>query len=361
MATQTKKPTTRKTPATNAAKGVVDETEIRTFKSGGLPPVPAGPDDPTRIGAIADVAFFSGLFPGETPATLAIRILAGRSLGLDDAQALFDVETEAPGQVRYRPAGRTFEQANDDVEAAKYAAECKAAGDARDGGLVNDDRLTPEPASPPAEGPGNVVKGPFPGGSDAETAESYQKNANSANKRPTPTPDAKTPDSKAEPGNVEARAESGEARAVSANVDTPSAATPDPTSAAEAAAAIGNVSPETVAAWRQSIANMSRDLGLNPDEKTATFDAKPLTERKKYFDEVYRYYTGRIDKLRKSVLDRLRADGKTSADAQKGFYLYADVPFELDAWTYADATKADAAVAEFLRSKAPRNDPPRAA
>lgn len=352
-----KKTTAGKTPATNAEKSVVDETEVRTFKSGGLPEIANVADDGPRIGHLADVAYFSGLFPGETPATLAIRILAGQSLGLDAAQALFDLETESPATIRYRPGGRTFEKANDEIETSKAAAAAAVTGMEK---AVKEvvDRTTPEPASPPADAAENVVKGSFSAEKGEESSIAYQKNDNSANNGPLPSTDAGTPNVSDGSGNVEnsPHSDAGQGESTPTAEAAPGSETTESAlSAAKSAESVGDVSKETVDAWRLSIANMCRDLGINPDEKTGTFDAKPLHERKKYFDEVFRYYSGKIDEARKFVLARLREDGKTSIEAQKGFFLYAEVGFEPDAWTYAEAKKAEAAIAEFLKSKGTKN------
>lgn len=357
---ETKKPAAKKTPATNAAPGVATgstETEIRTFKSGGLPPIPSNSDDVDRIGHLADVAYVSGLFPGETPATLAIRILAGRSLGLDDAQALFDVETESPAMVRYRPAGRTFEQANDDVEATK--AELYSKTSAAKGDPVQD-LATPEQASPPAETASNVVKGPFPADNPTPIAIASQKIDDSANKGPLPIADGETPKGSNEPANDEARPVSVEARAESATTDEPAPGSEtlnSALSAADAAADLSDVSVDTVKIWRSGIVEMCNELGIPPTEKTSAFDIKPIGEKRKMFEDCRKFYFGKVDASRTYVLERLREDGKTDADSQKGFFLYADVGFEPTAWNLPEAKKAEAAINEFLKSKGTRSNP----
>jgi len=355
MAPTNKKSNPPKTPASNAGSGVVDdepktidETEVRTFNSGGLWPIAAVADDGNRIGSIADVAYFSGLFPGATPATLAIRILAGQSLGMDAAQALFDLEVEPGPIVRYRPAGRTFEIALDEVEALQ-AARRKT--------LEPKSAVTPDPAlgsKTTPETASNVVKGPFSGENEASIAIAYQKSEDLANKGPLTKPDGETPKDADGTGNVEARPGNVEARAESTPTTEPapgSETTESALSAAKNAEAVGQVDGRTVQAWRDSIAAMCKDLGVNPDEKTKTFDSKPITEKKKYFDEVFKYYSGKVREITAYVLDRLKEDGKTSADSQKGFFIYAEVSFDPAAWTYGEAKKAEAVIGEFLKSK----------
>lgn len=314
--------------------------EIRTFKSGGLPSIANIADDGPRIGHLADVAFFSGLFPGETPATLAVRILAGQSLGLDAAQALFDLETGPGPTIRYRPAGRTFEQANDDIEAAKAANRAAL-----------ERHATPEPASPSTTTPKPTLTAvpdpPAPNVVIYMPDEPSQKNDDSANNGPTTKNDAISP---AEDDQTPGRPDDASplpGSGGSAGSETLKSAL----STADVAGTVSDASPDVVAAWRSGLVEMCAELGINADEKTKTFDTAKLPDKRKMFDDARRYYFAKIDKLRDYVLARLTEDGKTSTDAQKGFFLYAEVPLDPTAWTLANAGKAEAAINDFLRSK----------
>jgi hypothetical protein len=346
----------KKTPANNAGSDVAagvdltrdgDPPEVRTFKSGGLPSL-ARENREFNIGHLADVAFFSGLFPDETPATLAIRIIAGRYLGLSDAQALFDLETSSPASIRYRPAGRTFEVAQDDV--AEHKAALKEIAD----------RTTSETASPPAGTPKPAlaaVPDPAAGSNVVDmpgSAGSSQKIDDSANNGPTTKNDAISP---AEDDQTPGRPDDASPLAGSdgsAGSETLNSAL----STAGVAETVGDVGSETINAWRSSIVEMCAELGINQDEKTKTFDTAKLPDKRKMFDDARKYYFGKIETARRYVLDRLAEDGKTSTDAQKGFFLFADVPLDPSTWDLNNAKKAEAAIADFLKSKGSPADLP---
>jgi hypothetical protein len=119
---QKSKPAAEK-PAAEQPEQIADEGPTPTF---GLnpanPTLPAFPGDrDRRFGTLADIAFASGLFPGETPATLAIRIAAGVALGLGTTNALFDVEVTKGGAIRWKP-GQPFQATADAIAAVNADA-----------------------------------------------------------------------------------------------------------------------------------------------------------------------------------------------------------------------------------------------
>ncbi len=334
----TRRPAVKKTPAINAESGVAKEAEIRTFKSGGLPEIAHG-EFSNPVGAIADVAFFSGIFPGETPATLALRILVGRSLGLNDMQGLFDLDIEAPATVRYRLAGRTFEQAADDVDRLAPGTALFT--------QVTETAASPEPGS-------NVVQMPARDVAEddktAPIAIASQKIDDSANKGPSLKPEGEGPlDILPGAGDTSAATIPASAAVIDDDQDMRSTF-----EQADTAAAVSDVSGDTVRLWRKGIVDMCEELGINPAEKTATFDAKPVPERRKMFDDCRAYYVGKVQEARQYVLARLIEDGKADVDSQKGFFLYAEVGFDPMKWTFTEAKKAENAISEFLKSKGTR-------
>ncbi len=427
------------TPADNADKGVVVDREkddvvchagtgcpicvagehLGTFyvaDSGMLPEIKRNTgsefrDGENNIGALADVFWASGFCGNLTPAQIAVHIIAGRSLGLDDAQSVFDLEIGPGPTVRYRP-GQPYQAAADDVDAAK--AKLKP----------GDDRPTPEPASPPADpaftdmaeigadaikkNESNVSKFPvsektgkplytrsdvekdtaatnvqeiganLPAGSIVDqkstpAAEKDQKIEHLANKGPLLDPPAQddergdgTPtEQSAAASDASAAASDASAAAISENqaddmrpinpgpgpILESGSVTPDPASTAAAHEAIGEVGPETVAAWRQALIDMCLELGIPSAEKVATFDTKTIVDKRKMFEDAQKYYAGKLDAVRYEVLELLKADGKADLDAMKGFFIFAEVNTAPIEWTYTEAKKAEKALGDFTSSK----------
>lgn len=123
----------RATPANNADEGVICYFEAgcpacKTFHL--LPNVP-------DVSNIAEVFAASGYFPGQTIAQIATQIIAGRSLGMDPARAMFDLEL-SPGSITFKPV-RSMEKTEDDKNAFDLNITRAASPVA--------DRATPETAS----------------------------------------------------------------------------------------------------------------------------------------------------------------------------------------------------------------------
>ena len=390
------------TPADNADKGVVVDREkddvvchagtgcpicvagehLGTFyiaDSGMLPEIKRNTgsefrDGENNIGALADVFWASGFCGNLTPAQIAVHIIAGRSLGLDDAQSVFDL-TVGPGPtIAYRP-GQPYQAAADDVDAAK--AKLKP----------GDDRPTPEPPADPVftnmaeigadaikKNDSNVSKFPvqeiganLPAGSIVDVqskpiVEKDQKIEHLANKGPLLDPPAQDDErGDGTPAEQSAAASDASAAAISENQETETAdpgpapadgsTTPDPASTAAAHEAIGEVGPETVAAWRQALIDMCLELGIPSAEKVATFDTKTIVDKRKMFEDAQKYYAGKLDAVRYEVLELLKADGKPDLDAMKGFFIFAEVNPAPIEWTYTEAKKAEKALGDFTSAK----------
>src|SRR5258706_15562665 len=110
------------TPANSAGKDVAREHLVRfTFnvledegdRTYRLPALP-GPEQ-NSIGHLADVFFASGYFGHLTPAQIAVHIIAGRSLGLDDAQSVFDLDIQPGPTIAYRKK-QTYQETADAIE-----------------------------------------------------------------------------------------------------------------------------------------------------------------------------------------------------------------------------------------------------
>jgi len=91
------------------------------------------------------------------------------------------------------------------------------------------------------------------------------------------------------------------------------------------------------------------ELGIPSKEKVDTFDSKSIVEKRKMFDDAQKYYAGKLDAVRSEVLELLKADGKDSLEAMQGFFLFADVNPAPIEWTYSEALKARAALADFTK------------
>lgn len=347
-----------KTPANNADEDVTAgnnaEPGVRMFYPRDLlPEIEMFSRGENMVGPLADVLFDTGYFGDLTPSQIALHILAGRTLGLDDIQGAFDLEITAGPTVRYKP-GQPFQAASDAVEARK--AEMSES-------ITGDKSATPEKASPAA-------------GSNVVNLENDAMNAFLANKgdlsgraaeSSLPGPQAvETSSAAAIPAsaggeNDQASTELDDAaRADLAEGLTTFAISGDP-SGLIAEAAPSSIAPEphiTAGAagdetqsfrlhYRTTIESICKDLGIPPDEKLKTFDAGNFASQKEQYEKAKVFYGEKVDGIRSVVLMALEEDGKRTLDEQKGFFLYAGVPTNPADWSYPDAKKADAALSSF--------------
>lgn len=348
--------TTEKTKRTRTAKTDLQPVaDVATFFEG-LPAVGFCGE----FSAWADVAFRSGYFGDDTPAQLAIKILVGESLGLTIANALFEIEIR-DGVVRWKGGGSGYQETIDEIE--RKAAQVNAVrgvarsdNDAND--VVDDRKPTPVIAFTRAEG------WPSPEGDDA-------------NKGPVLETDGQADVEGLEPKQSDPGQESGETAAeltpVSDDVD---AVGPDPDGSepwnAVAEEPTGPPEPEPAAAdnavpgveglqssasavldgievgatinnWRTEMAARLIELGFSRekiDAKLDDFDAATTTGKRALVNQAKILYSERLTNKRIDVLVALAKDGKTSLDAQRGFYFYAEVGDDPDVWTYTEAAKA---------------------
>lgn len=364
------------TPANNADFGAADGNDrtaiedkliqqILFFSHGPegdrLPPI----GDQNWIGRLADVAFWSGYFNG-TPAQLAIRILAGDAAGLRPAQSLFDLAINGEGSIAWRQAGN-FTQTADAIE-TKTAADNAAAG-------VGIERN----AGSGVEG----LRDEFGSGSPAGIVVGYDFKAAAAaeaNKGPLTSTADETAQPGLDPGNVGPGPVSVEGRDESASIpgnetvdeefdrvtrpDPPAAgddiesqierdfpglgipsepASPFESKAVDTSAAAGLDVQATLDYWKQTIEVRLRDLGFDDakvSNKLNEFAEKSSAAKKAMFEQCEQMHAERLKAVRDRVLLALEKDGKGTAESRQGFFFYAEVPDDVDAWTYREASRA---------------------
>lgn len=105
---------------------------------------------------------------------------------------------------------------------------------------------------------------------------------------------------------------------------------------------------DVMAAWRESIVNITNELGANGEDKAKTFDALNYAARKKMFEAAQEHYLKKLHEARNYVLARLAEDGKPTLTAQLGFFMYAEVGQDPNAWDLTEARKAVDAIAQFV-------------
>lgn len=369
------------TPANNAEPGVVDDPNaglrqdyadsktaatmeaIKKFETKLKRQYIELPGPPEReISNMAETFAASGYFGDLTPAQIAVHIIAGRSLGLDDAQSVFDLVIAPGPSIAYRPA-KPYMDAADAINERYDAVRAV---------LDDDDRTTPETASKARGGDVrqfpqpdlqiiDTVAGKMPVPPDNATvfAEDGQKTAHLANKGPSlaPEPENAQPDppDPERPADVQGDAM---ATAISETQPTPEpdpAGTPETASSSSdaiaAAEAIGDAGPETVAAWRAGIVEMCDELGIDSVEKGKEFDDKTLPDKRNMFVDCYEYYSRKREGFRQAVMEALAADGKQTVEQMKGFFIYAGVQLSPERWSYTEAKKAAAALSDFMVNK----------
>lgn len=377
------------TPANNDAGGVVDDARALAFFTIGveadrLPPIddPRGPGR-SSLGALADVAYFSGYFPGLTPAQLAIKILTGIYLEADPMVALFDLVIEPGGRVGWKDNRRA---ASANTEPAFPAAAFDV--DSNPIGTVIEFRRPIDENPIPKAGrqePGGVIVDVATGEAvelaDGESLELEQPEPGEANRGPLTETESEPGQPSPQTVNDDAGPQSGELAAESepANDDAlgfptePAATDPfespaepetvdqefdrvtaaDPPAITPAAALrASSLGPETlagievgatIATWRNSIERWIRELEFAMDVvvvKLSKFDQATTTEKKTMFDQAKGLYEMRLSTKRGDVLLALARDGKTSLEQMAGTFAYFEVPDDPETWTYTDAIKA---------------------
>lgn len=338
------KPAVSETPAIDVEKGAVNQAiDAITFNpTMFLPELTKFAGGDNEIGPIADVLFASGYFDDLTPAQIAVHILAGRSLGLDDAQAVFDLEIGPGPTIRYKDR-QTYQETGDAIEAQRA-------------GYKGPPLITPKPASRAH----NAETGVAAGSNVAEFP-------NSANKGPSPIPEpGNGEDSGSIPETTGAAGLSASAAAIGDDPFTEPAQEPDlllpvpgsigdPARAAEAAQAaesIGDISPETINVWREGLESICNELSIPTAERLTKFDGEGISGKKKMFDDAQVYYSTKTGDVRDEVLTALAADGKTTIEAMQGFFAFAGVGSDPAAWAYPEAVKALISLSDFLRPPA---------
>jgi hypothetical protein len=129
------KQTKDETPANDAGSDVAGPLEPAppvNYFTQGENQLPDVPDDGNRIGRLADVFALSGYWPHLTPAKIAVQILAGETIGLAPASAMFDLQI-APGDdgptVRWTRK-QPLQATGDEILNAKIEGQRTAANDA---------------------------------------------------------------------------------------------------------------------------------------------------------------------------------------------------------------------------------------
>jgi hypothetical protein len=405
-----KKKTETDTPANDAGSDVATDLtaplDLRFFTSGDeqLPDIP---DDDNRIGRLADIFHASGYWPALSPAQIAVQILAGESIGLTPAAAMFDLRIkQGDGAPRVLWAiGQPLQAAGDDADRTR--AHDIIPGVTKDLPIDAGDKLRfvlPDNGTVIAAGasdPINVLefqtsKGdakisgmdPFESPADILARTELIDSAlaiddETANKGVLSDPGNETPNGQDEGLQIDSRADSVEMPAdltEGVTADPPAIDDPDPDPTisdddrewfrrsqaervrqAEPApdpgpgsqerpsdmAAIGNVE---VTAWRTAVDKMFSEIGFSSDRRKQSlekFDAADIPEKAKLFEAASNYYRLELDKGRTKVLAALKADGKETPDQCAGFFLFADTDHNPDHWTLRDVKKALVALSEF--------------
>lgn len=360
-----------------------------------LPPI--GPNN--WVGRLADVAYMSGLFGDDLPAQIAIRILAGDALGLTPANSLFDLKVSAAGSITWNQAGNYLNTA-DQIEIAKPNA---AAGDAveqnaADG--VKDPSKSNVLAMPNQDGPRLKTiadytgsdkaanKGPLTSADETDrAAETVEANSGPVlSEDPEPSPDSLQPgkdDAGPQSGDLAGQSEPigddpttigfdpadpGGDYTVKAEIDMRTgeikSATIEPGSRPDMSAAAGLDVEATIGVWRTTIESNLRSLEFSDakvEDKLKEFDGKNAIAKKAMFEQSESLIVARTEAKRFDVLRALANDGKTSLDQMKGFFFFADVPFDPKDWTYSEAAQAWRTLETEYPEVAKSIDPPAAA
>lgn len=338
-------------PADNADKSViVDRSDAITFHpTMFLPTLEKLAGGENDIGPIADVMFASGYFGDLTPAQIAVHIMAGRSLGLDDAQSVFDL-TITPGSsdagpiVAYRTR-QSYIEASDKIEAMKYGQS-----DGRNDGKIDDDRITPKPALAAVPNR-NVVDLPGPFRLDisdiVDSANKGDLSEPAGEVSPKAAAPAETTSAGPIPASAAAIGEDPAAATGPADPFTEPAPLIDP---GNSAGATGDDTAAVMLSWRTRIATICDQLDMKPADKAARlkdFDSRNMAKRRDQFDAAETYYEAQLSMKRAIVLTALKLAGKETLDEQKGFFIYAGVPLDPAEWTYTDAINADRQYSAF--------------
>jgi hypothetical protein len=411
-----------KTPANDAATGVAEAIETQPEPVADPEPAEPSPvygftfyqdqdgiiygpaDDPAgvtlpavgrenEIGHWADVAFMSGYFPGKTPSQLAIQLLVGDALGLRMANALFDLEIEPDGIIRWKsrqPAAAAGDAI--DVAGVNKATPIQARQDPA--GVVVD-ISTGKPAAlangETMEITGDPIPATFPDSisvdngpvlnPDPEPAQGVAQppagdsGPISAAASPELTPIGEAIDGLGFPtGEIDPFSEPAEPETPEQEFDritaadpvefdvaaaiakmesstTPAQALQDPATPEAALTAPADIAETldglevgaTIENWRAKIEAWLKELEFSAVAiagKMTTFHASNTLAKKSMFEQAEILYNSRIAAKRFDVLSGLAKDGKQSVGEMAGFFTYADVPLDPETWTYADAIKA---------------------
>lgn len=333
------------------------------------------------VGRLADLFHASGYFGDLTPAQLAVHIIAGRSLGLDDAQSVFDLEIKDGPGIVYKPT-MSYQAAADSIEATKIIAEAMANGGRRSG------PATPEPALPEDNvKSGVVVDGGFtsvknlPGGGfeqgwpppactenkeladaltefaitgdpsaliepveplrERENVDFEQKTADLANKAPVLNSEPADGQAPAPAPNLSSAAPiPANSGAISDEPLPEVSPVPDRD---------GPPTPADLVRWRAELLKMTGELGLDVARVMNEYDGLDVEAKRQKVESAWSYYESKVSVIRDMIRDALAADSKPTLDSQAGFYMFADVPGNPDNWTYPQAQKAERALVEFFK------------
>lgn len=117
------------------------------------------------------------------------------------------------------------------------------------------------------------------------------------------------------------------------------------------AGAFGDDVPRLVDYYRDEITRVLTEHAFDANvisEKMSTFEAANIVGKRQQYEKTIKWNTDKIEAIRQRVLVALATDGKKTLDAQKGFYIFAEVPTDPAEWFYSDAVKAELALSGFV-------------
>lgn len=378
--TTTKKPPEPKTPTDNAESGVICHvgpgcpvcdpagrapltfTGYNSETSPGELPEPRSTME--SVGPLADVFHASGYFGDLTPAQIAVHIIAGRSLGLDDAQSVFDLEIKPGPTIVYKQA-QTYQNAADGVEKVKSTVQRLTANRTEPAPLATPDAALPDDNVKS----GVVVDGGFrklddPALADALTEFAITGDPSALIEPVEPLRDRENADFDENPVDLANKAPVLNSEPAD---DLNSVPAPNLSSAAPKLESSGVISdeplpevspvpdrdgpptPADLVRWRSELLKMMGELGLDVARVMNEYDGLDVEAKRQKVDSAWNYYELKVSTIRDMIRDGLAADGKPTLDSQAGFYMFADVPGNPDNWTYPQAQQAERALVEFFK------------